>query len=124
MSKWKIFNLRFGPKSFYQTNSKQAFALYKVVREFANLSGNEYVYDLYTGTGTIANFIAGKAKRVIGIEYVPEAIKDAKENAVLNNLDNIQFFAGDMKDILTDDFRGIVWASRCYNHRSSTSRYA
>ena len=95
---------KIGPKSFYQTNSEQAFTLYKVVREFANLSGNEYVYDLYTGTGTIANFIAGKAKRVIGIEYVPEAIKDAKENAVLNNLDNIQFFAGDMKDILTDDF--------------------
>lgn len=95
---------KIGPKSFYQTNSEQAFALYKVVREFANLSGNEYVYDLYTGTGTIANFIAGKAKRVIGIEYVPEAIKDAKENAVLNNLDNIQFFAGDMKDILTDNF--------------------
>lgn len=95
---------KIGPKSFYQTNSEQAFTLYKVVREFAYLSGNEYVYDLYTGTGTIANFIAGKAKRVIGIEYVPEAIKDAKENAVLNNLDNIQFFAGDMKDILTDDF--------------------
>ena len=95
---------KIGPKSFYQTNSEQAFVLYKVVREFANLSGNEHVYDLYTGTGTIANFIAGKAKRVIGIEYVPEAIKDAKENAVLNNLDNIQFFAGDMKDILTDDF--------------------
>ena len=95
---------KIGPKSFYQTNSEQAFVLYKVVREFANLSGNEYVYDLYTGTGTIANFIAGKAKRVIGIEYVPEAIQDAKENAVLNNLDNIQFFAGDMKDILTDDF--------------------
>ena len=95
---------KIGPKSFYQTNSEQAFTLYKVVREFANLSGNEYVYDLYTGTGTIANFIAGKAKRVIGIEYVPEAIKDAKENAVLNNLDNIQFFAGDMKDILTDNF--------------------
>lgn len=95
---------KIGPKSFYQTNSEQAFTLYKVVREFAYLSGNEYVYDLYTGTGTIANFIAGKAKRVIGIEYVPEAIKDAKENAVLNNLDNIQFFAGDMKDILTDNF--------------------
>lgn len=95
---------KIGPKSFYQTNSEQAFALYKVVREFANLSGNEYVYDLYTGTGTIANFIAGKAKRVLGIEYVSEAIQDAKENAVLNNLDNIQFFAGDMKDILTDDF--------------------
>ena len=95
---------KIGPKSFYQTNSEQAFTLYKVVREFANLSGNEYVYDLYTGTGTIANFIAGKAERVIGIEYVPEAIKDAKENAVLNNLDNIQFLAGDMKDILTDDF--------------------
>ena len=95
---------KIGPKSFYQTNSEQAFALYKVVREFANLSGNEYVYDLYTGTGTIANFIAGKAKRVLGIEYVSEAIQDAKENAVLNNLDNIQFFAGDMKDILTDNF--------------------
>ena len=95
---------KIGPKSFYQTNSEQAFTLYKVVREFANLSGNEYVYDLYTGTGTIANFIAGKAKRVLGIEYVSEAIQDAKENAVLNNLDNIQFFAGDMKDILTDNF--------------------
>ena len=95
---------KIGPKSFYQTNSEQAFTLYKVVREFAYLSGNEYVYDLYTGTGTIANFIAGKAKRVLGIEYVSEAIQDAKENAVLNNLDNIQFFAGDMKDILTDDF--------------------
>lgn len=95
---------KIGPKSFYQTNSEQAFTLYKVVREFAYLSGNEYVYDLYTGTGTIANFIAGKAKRVLGIEYVSEAIQDAKENAVLNNLDNIQFFAGDMKDILTDNF--------------------
>lgn len=95
---------KIGPKSFYQTNSEQAFTLYKVVHEFAYLSGNEYVYDLYTGTGTIANFIAGKAKRVLGIEYVSEAIQDAKENAVLNNLDNIQFFAGDMKDILTDNF--------------------
>lgn len=95
---------KIGPKSFYQTNSEQAFTLYKVVREFAYLSGNEYVYDLYTGTGTIANFIAGKAKRVLGIEYVSEAIQDAKENAVRNNLDNIQFFAGDMKDILTDNF--------------------
>lgn len=99
-------NLRFkvGPKSFYQTNTEQAYHLYKVARDFANLSGEELVYDLYTGTGTIANFVARKAKRVIGIEYVPEAIEDAKVNAAINNIDNTLFFAGDMKDILTDEF--------------------
>ena len=93
-----------GPKSFYQTNTEQAYNLYKVAREFACLTGNELVYDLYTGTGTIANFIARSAKHVIGIEYVPEAIEDAKINAQLNGLSNIDFFAGDMKDILNKDF--------------------
>ncbi|AGA76469.1 23S rRNA (uracil(1939)-C(5))-methyltransferase RlmD [Echinicola vietnamensis] len=95
---------RIGPKSFYQTNSKQAYELYKVAREFASLQGNEVVYDLYTGTGTIANFIAKKAKQVIGIEYVEEAIEDAKLNAKENGLENTQFYAGDMKDMLTDEF--------------------
>ena len=93
-----------GPKSFYQTNTLQAYELYKVAREFAGLTGNEMVYDLYTGTGTIANFVAKKAKKVVGIEYVPEAIEDAKVNAQLNGLDNLLFYAGDMKNILTDDF--------------------
>lgn len=98
--------LRFkvGPKSFYQTNSEQAYNLYKIVRKFAQLTGEELVYDLYTGTGTIANFVSRQSKKVIGIEYVSEAIEDAKVNAELNHLDNTLFFAGDMKDILTDDF--------------------
>jgi len=93
-----------GPKSFYQTNSQQAYRLYSVVREFAELSGCETVYDLYTGTGTIANFVARKAQKVIGIEYVPEAIEDAKVNSVINHIDNTLFYAGDMKNILTNDF--------------------
>ena len=93
-----------GPKSFYQTNTEQAYHLYSVAREFANLTGNELVYDLYTGTGTIANFVAKKARQVIGIEYVPEAIEDAKINSQINGIDNTLFYAGDMKDILTDDF--------------------
>ena len=99
-------NLQFkvGPKSFYQTNTLQAYELYKVAREFAGLTGNELVFDLYTGTGTIANFVAHQARQVIGIEYVPEAIEDAKVNAKINNLDNTLFFAGDMKDILNEDF--------------------
>lgn len=98
--------LRFkiGPKSFYQTNSEQAYNLYKITREFAGLTGNELVYDLYTGTGTIANFVARRAKQVIGIEYVPEAIEDAKVNADLNKIGNTLFFAGDMKDMLTQEF--------------------
>ena len=93
-----------GPKSFYQTNTEQAYHLYGVARNFAALTGNEMVYDLYTGTGTIANFVAKKAKQVIGIEYVPEAIEDAKINSEINGIENTLFYAGDMKDILTDDF--------------------
>lgn len=93
-----------GPKSFYQTNTEQAYHLYSVARNFAALTGNEMVYDLYTGTGTIANFVAKKAKQVIGIEYVPEAIEDAKINSEINSIENTLFYAGDMKDILTDDF--------------------
>ncbi|MBO4822305.1 MAG: 23S rRNA (uracil(1939)-C(5))-methyltransferase RlmD [Prevotella sp.] len=98
--------LRFkvGPKSFYQTNTDQAHVLYSVAREFAALTGTELVYDLYTGTGTIANFVARQARQVIGIEYVPEAIEDAKVNSALNGIDNTLFYAGDMKDILTDEF--------------------
>lgn len=95
---------RIGPKSFYQTNSLQAYELYKVARDFAGLTGNEAVYDLYTGTGTIANFVARKAHSVVGIEYVPEAIADAKLNSEVNGVDNTLFYAGDMKDILTDSF--------------------
>ena len=93
-----------GPKSFYQTNTEQAYHLYCVAREFAGLTGSELLYDLYTGTGTIANFVSKQAKEVIGIEYVPEAIEDAKINSQINNIDNTLFYAGDMKDILTDDF--------------------
>ena len=98
--------LRFkvGPKSFYQTNSEQAYELYKVARNFAGLTGNELVYDLYTGTGTIANFVSRQARQVIGIEYVPEAIEDAKVNSQINSITNTLFFAGDMKDMLTQDF--------------------
>jgi 23S rRNA (uracil1939-C5)-methyltransferase len=91
-------------KSFYQTNSAQAYNLYKITREFAALTGNEVVYDLYTGTGTIANFVAKQAKKVIGIEYVEDAIKDAKENSILNEISNTDFFAGDMKLILNENF--------------------
>ncbi len=93
-----------GPKSFYQTNTDQAFNLYKVARDFAQLSGDELVYDLYTGTGTIANFVAKKARKVIGIEYVEDAIMDAKVNSQINGIDNTVFFAGDMKDILNQEF--------------------
>lgn len=102
----KMENLKFkiGPKSFYQTNSEQAYNLYSKAREFANLTGNEVVYDLYTGTGTIANFVAKKAKKVVGIEYVPEAIEDAKVNSEINNISNTDFFAGDLKAILTESF--------------------
>lgn len=95
---------RIGPKSFYQTNSKQAYELYKVARRMAKLTGNELVYDLYTGTGTIANFVSRQARQVIGIEYVPEAIEDAKLNSRVNGIDNTLFYAGDMKDVLTDEF--------------------
>ncbi|MEE9364684.1 MAG: 23S rRNA (uracil(1939)-C(5))-methyltransferase RlmD [Cellulophaga sp.] len=91
-------------KSFYQTNSQQAYKLYKITRDFAGLTGNELVYDLYTGTGTIAQFVAKNAKKVVGIEAVPEAILDAKANAVLNKIENTDFFAGDMKKIFNENF--------------------
>lgn len=99
-------DLRFkvGPKSFYQTNTEQARVLYGVVRDFAKLSGQELVYDLYTGTGTIANFVARSARQVVGIEYVPDAIADAKVNSEINGIENTLFYAGDMKDILTQEF--------------------
>jgi 23S rRNA (uracil1939-C5)-methyltransferase len=96
-----IFKIR--PQSFFQTNAKQALELYKITREFASLSGTENVYDLYTGTGTIAQFVAKQAKQVIGIEYVEAAIIDAKENAILNKIDNTAFYAGDMRLVLNDD---------------------
>ena len=95
---------KIGPKSFYQTNSEQAYELYKVARDFAGLKGTEVVYDLYTGTGTIANFIARNVREVVGIEYVPEAIEDAHVNSELNGISNTSFFAGDMKKILTSEF--------------------
>lgn len=95
---------KIGPKSFYQTNSEQAYNLYKVTRDFAGLTGNELVYDLYTGTGTIANFVAKQAKKVVGIEYVADAIEDAKVNSATNKIENTLFYAGDMKDILTQEF--------------------
>jgi 23S rRNA (uracil1939-C5)-methyltransferase len=95
---------KIGPKSFYQTNSEQAHELYKVARDFAGLKGDEVVYDLYTGTGTIANFIAREVKKVVGIEYVPEAIEDAHINSEINRIENTSFFSGDMKKILTSDF--------------------
>ena len=93
-----------GPKSFYQTNSEQAYELYKVTRKFADLKEDDILYDLYTGTGTIANFCARRAKKVVGVEYVPEAIEDAKINSAINNIDNTTFYAGDMKDVLSDSF--------------------
>lgn len=104
MEEMEGLHFKVGPKSFYQTNTEQAYELYKVARSFAELTGKELVFDLYTGTGTIANFVARQAQRVIGIEYVSEAIEDAKVNASLNGLDNTLFIAGDMKDILTESF--------------------
>ncbi len=95
---------RINPKSFYQTNSEQAHELYKITRDFADLTGSEVVYDLYTGTGTIANFVARQCAKVIGVEYVPEAIEDAKINSQVNGINNTVFFAGDMKDVLNDEF--------------------
>jgi 23S rRNA (uracil1939-C5)-methyltransferase len=104
MEEMEGLKFKVGPKSFYQTNSAQAYELYKVTRTFANLKGHELVYDLYTGTGTIANFIANQAKQVIGIEYVEAAIEDAKVNSEINGIKNTLFYAGDMKDILSQDF--------------------
>lgn len=99
-----VLQFRVGPKSFYQTNSDQAFELYKIAWQMADLKGDELVYDLYTGTGTIANFVAGQAKKVIGLEYVAAAIDDANVNSKINNIHNTEFFAGDMKDLLNDSF--------------------
>lgn len=104
MEEMEDLQFKVGPKSFYQTNTEQAYELYKVARDFAGLTGKELVFDLYTGTGTIANFVAKEARQVIGIEYVPEAIEDAKANAAYNRLKNTLFFAGDMKDILNREF--------------------
>lgn len=104
MEEMEGIKFKIGPKSFYQTNSLQAYNLYKVARDFADLQGDEVVYDLYTGTGTIANFVAKTAKKVIGIEYVPEAIEDALVNSEANQISNTDFFAGDMKDVLNDEF--------------------
>jgi 23S rRNA (uracil1939-C5)-methyltransferase len=104
METMEDLQFKISPKSFYQTNSKQAYTLYGVAREFAELRGSETVYDLYTGTGTIANFVASKAKKVVGIEYVEDAIIDARQNSELNGIDNTTFFAGDMKDILNAEF--------------------
>ena len=104
MEEMEGLKFKIGSKSFYQTNSEQAYELYKVTRNFAKLTGNEVVYDLYTGTGTIANFVASQAKQVVGIEYVPSAIEDAKINSQINNIDNTLFYAGDMKDVLNDEF--------------------
>jgi 23S rRNA (uracil1939-C5)-methyltransferase len=95
---------RIGPKSFYQTNTRQALELYRTARDFAGLSGKEIVYDLYTGTGTIANYIAAYADKVIGIEYVDEAVQDARINSQINGIGNTQFFSGDMKDVLSESF--------------------
>lgn len=95
---------RIGPKSFYQTNSVQALRLYEITRDFAGFKGDELVYDLYTGAGTIANFVAGHVREVVGVEYVPTAIEDAKVNSAINNITNTKFYAGDMKDVLVVDF--------------------
>ena len=104
MEEMEGLQFKVGPKSFYQTNTEQAYELYKVARDFAELTGNELVYDLYTGTGTIANFVSRQAHQVIGIEYVPEAIEDAKTNSKINKIKNTLFFAGDMKDVLDNAF--------------------
>jgi 23S rRNA (uracil1939-C5)-methyltransferase len=102
--KMEDLTFRIGPKSFYQTNSEQAYNLYNIVRKYAGLAGNETVYDLYTGTGTIANFLARNASKVIGIEYVPEAIEDAKTNSEVNKINNTLFYSGDIKEVLTMEF--------------------
>lgn len=104
MEEMEGIQFKIGPKSFYQTNIEQAYELYKVTRNFASLTGKETVYDLYTGTGTIANFIAKSCRKVIGVEYVPEAIEDAKVNSQINEIENTHFFAGDMRDVLSRSF--------------------
>ena len=112
---------RIGARSFYQTNSLQAYELYKIVRELATITSEDTVYDLYTGTGTIALFVASVAKKVVGIEYVEEAIEDARKNASNNQVENTAFYAGDMKDVLTDEFIAEKRKTFCYYYRSSQS---
>lgn len=102
-----VLSFRVGPKSFYQTNSQQAYELYRIAWEMAALKGDELVYDLYTGTGTIANFVAGQARKVVGLEYVSAAIEDAKVNAQINSISNTDFYAGDIKDLLDDNFLNV-----------------
>lgn len=104
MEEMEGVKFKVGPVSFYQTNSEQAYEMYKLAREYAGLTGEELVYDLYTGTGTIANFVAGNAKKVVGVEYVPEAIEDARNNSELNGIENTVFYAGDMAKVLDEDF--------------------
>ena len=104
MEDFEGIKFKIGAKSFFQTNSEQALELYRITREYANIQKDDVVYDLYTGTGTIANFVAHQAKKVVGVEYVPEAIEDAKVNSQINNINNTIFFAGDMKDVLTSSF--------------------
>lgn len=104
MEKMENLNFKIGPVSFYQTNPRQAYVLYKIAREFAALTGKETVYDLYTGTGTIALFVAQNATKVVGIEYVPSAVEDAKENAHINGIENADFFAGDLAEVFTEEF--------------------
>jgi 23S rRNA (uracil1939-C5)-methyltransferase len=104
MEKMETLSFKIGPKSFYQTNSQQAYILYSVARNFAGLKGDEIVYDFYTGTGTIANFVAGQCRKVIGVELVKEAIEDAKVNASINDIRNTSFFAGDIKDVFSTQF--------------------
>ncbi len=104
MEEMEGLHFKVGPKSFYQTNSEQAYELYKITRDFADLKPTEVLYDLYTGTGTIANFCASRCSKVVGVEYVPEAIEDAKLNSQANNIENTSFYAGDMKNVMNDDF--------------------
>ena len=100
----EALHFKINAKSFYQTNSEQAYELYKITRDFAGLTGEELVYDLYTGTGTIAQFVAKQAKKVIGVESVPDAIEAAKMNAQLNGIENVDFYVGDMKTVFNDTF--------------------
>ena len=124
IEKLEDFQFKIGPKSFFQTNTKQGEQLYKVTRDFAELTGTETVYDLYCGTGSIGIFVSRKAKKIIGVEMVAAAIEDAKENAALNGLTDTAFFAGDVIDVCNDDFFADAWKAGCDHHRSAKSRYA
>ena len=122
--KWTDLVFRISPKSFFQTNTEQAAELYRLTLDFAGLRGTETVYDLYTGTGTIALFIARHCRKVIGMESVQEAIEDANINAGLNQISNVSFFAADIKDLLKPDFTEQHGSSRCIDHRSAAHRNA